>query len=47
MKYVAPDGKQPDLEQVVSNKFAGGVKLTDAEWSGVQASLSDVAKLLT
>jgi ABC-type nitrate/sulfonate/bicarbonate transport system substrate-binding protein len=47
MKYVAPDGKRPDLEKVVSNKFAGGVKLTDAEWSGVQGSLANVSKLLT
>ena len=35
MKYVAPDGKRPDLDKVVSNKFAGGVKLTVAEWSGL------------
>ncbi len=47
MKYVAPDGKRPDIEKVVSNKFAGGVKLTDAEWSGLQPSFSDVAALLT
>jgi NitT/TauT family transport system substrate-binding protein len=47
MKYVAPDGKHPDLEKVVSNKFAGSVSLTDAEWSGVQATLADVSKLLT
>jgi NitT/TauT family transport system substrate-binding protein len=47
MKYVAPDGKRPDLDKVVSNKFAGGVKLTDAEWGGLQRSFSDVAKLLT
>jgi NitT/TauT family transport system substrate-binding protein len=47
MKYVAPDGKRPDLDKVVSNKFAGGVKLTDAEWSGLQPSFSDVTKLLT
>src|SRR5580692_6837582 len=42
MKFVAPDGKRPDLDKVVSNKFAGGVKLTDAEWSGLQPSFSDV-----
>ena len=47
MKYVAPDGKRPDLDKAVSNKFAGPVKLSDAEWSGVQASLADVSKLLT
>jgi len=47
MKYVAPDGKRPDLDKVVSNKFAGGVKLTDAEWSSLQPSFSDVATLLT
>jgi NitT/TauT family transport system substrate-binding protein len=47
MKYVAPDGKRPDLDKAVSNKFAGPVKLTDAEWTGVQASLADVSKLLT
>lgn len=47
MKYVAPDGKRPDLDKVVSNKFAGGVKLTVAEWSGLQSSFSDVTKLLT
>ncbi len=47
MKYVAPDGKRPDLDKVVSNKFAGSVKLTDAEWNGLQPSFADVAKLLT
>jgi NitT/TauT family transport system substrate-binding protein len=47
MKYVAPDGKRPDLEKVVSNKFAGNVKMTDAEWSSVQPSFADVAKLLS
>ena len=47
MKYVAPDGKRPDLDKVVSNKFAGGVKLTDAEWSSLQPSFTDVATLLT
>jgi NitT/TauT family transport system substrate-binding protein len=47
MKYVAPDGKRPDLNKVVSNKFAGGVKLMDAEWSSLQPSFSDVATLLT
>jgi hypothetical protein len=47
MKFVAPDGKRPDLDKAVSNKFAGPVKLTEAEWSGVQGSLADVSKLLT
>ena len=47
MKYVAPDGKRPDLDKTVSNDFAGPVKLSDSEWSGVQASLADVSKLLT
>jgi NitT/TauT family transport system substrate-binding protein len=47
MKYVAPEGKRPDLEKVVSNKYAGGVKLTDAEWETVKGSCSDVTKLLS
>jgi NitT/TauT family transport system substrate-binding protein len=47
MKYVAPDGKRPDFGKAVSNKFAGQVSLTDTEWSGVNASLSDVTKLLS
>jgi len=47
MKYVAPNEKRPDLEKVVSNKFAGGVKLTDAEWNSIQPSFADIAKLLT
>ena len=47
MKYVAPDGKRPNLDQVVSNKFAGGVKLTDAEWSSLQPTFSDVSALLS
>ncbi len=47
MKYVAPDGKRPDLEKVVSNKFAGAVNLTEKGWSGVKASLDDVSKLLS
>ncbi len=47
MKYVAPDGKQPDMQRVVSNKYAGSVKLTEAEWGTVKTSLSDISKLLT
>jgi NitT/TauT family transport system substrate-binding protein len=46
MKYVAPDGKRPDFDRTVSNKFAGNVYLTDIEWNGVKASLSDVTRLL-
>jgi NitT/TauT family transport system substrate-binding protein len=47
MKYVAPDGKRPDLDKVVSNRFAGNVTLTDAEWGALQPSFSDITKLLT
>ncbi len=47
MKYVAPDGKRPDMHKIVSNKFSGGVKLTEAEWGTVKASLADVSKMLT
>jgi NitT/TauT family transport system substrate-binding protein len=47
MKYVAPGGKRPELEKVVSNKFAGGVKLTDGEWRSILPSFADVVKLLT
>jgi ABC-type nitrate/sulfonate/bicarbonate transport system substrate-binding protein len=47
MKYVAPDGKRPDFDRAVSNKFAGSVYLTDMEWNGVTASLSEVTRLLT
>ena len=47
MKYVAPDGKRPDFDGTVSNKFAGAVHLTDTDWSNVKLSLSNVTKLLT
>jgi NitT/TauT family transport system substrate-binding protein len=47
MKYVAPDGKRPDLDKVVSNRFAGNVTLTDAEWGALQPSFADITKLLT
>ena len=46
MKYVAPDGKRPDLQKVVSNKYAGNVKLTEAEWASIKASVPDVTALL-
>jgi NitT/TauT family transport system substrate-binding protein len=46
MKYVAPDGTRPDLEKIVTNKYAGGTTLTPSEWAGVEASFSDVTRLL-
>ena len=46
MKYVTPNGKRPDAEQVISNKFAGEVTLTPAEWEGLKPSFADVTKLV-
>jgi NitT/TauT family transport system substrate-binding protein len=47
MKYVTPNEKRPDLGKVVSNKFAGSVKLTDAEWNSLTPSFANVVKLLS
>jgi ABC-type nitrate/sulfonate/bicarbonate transport system substrate-binding protein len=33
MKYVArPEDKRPAIDSMMTNKFAGGIKFTDAEW---------------
>ena len=37
MKYLAkPDDKRPDIDSMMTNKFTGMVKFTDAEWGQAQ-----------
>lgn len=46
MKYVAPNGKRPNAEQIVSNKYTGDVTLTPAEWESLRPTFADVTKLV-
>ncbi|MFZ2004171.1 MAG: ABC transporter substrate-binding protein [Stellaceae bacterium] len=42
MKYLAkPDDKRPDVATMMTNKFAGQIKLTDAEWATAQKYASE------
>jgi hypothetical protein len=46
MKYVAPNGKRPDAEEIISNKYAGDVTLTPAEWEDLKPSFTVVTNLV-
>ena len=47
MEFVAEKGdKRPELEKVYTNRFASGVKLTDAEWSAAEKRFAKYAPLV-
>ena len=48
MEYVIKDGsKRPARDALMTNRFVGGVKLTDAEWQQAAAAGREFAKFLT
>jgi NitT/TauT family transport system substrate-binding protein len=48
MKYVAkPEDKRPDVASMMTNKFAGGIKLTDAEWDQSQKNCLEFRAYVT
>lgn len=48
MKYLAPpDAKRPDVNSVVSNEFAGNIKLSAADWATAKAYTAPFAKYLS
>jgi ABC-type nitrate/sulfonate/bicarbonate transport system substrate-binding protein len=48
MKYVAkPEDKRPDIASMMTNKFAGGIKVSDAEWSAVQKNCQEFRAYVT
>jgi ABC-type nitrate/sulfonate/bicarbonate transport system substrate-binding protein len=47
MQYqAAPGSKAPDLDKIFTNRFAGHVRLTDAEWKAVEDNTVEITKLL-
>jgi NitT/TauT family transport system substrate-binding protein len=48
MKYIAgPGDKRPDVAKMMTNKFAGSVKLTDAEWEQTQKNCQEFRAYVT
>jgi hypothetical protein len=42
MKYVAkPEDKRPDVDSMMSNKFTGAIKFSDAEWDQTQKNCQE------
>ena len=47
MEFSAPpDARRPDPETIISNRFAGRVKLSGAEWEGLRGSLAPYGRML-
>ncbi len=47
MTYIADKGdKAPDLDKIYTNRFVGGLKLTDAEWSAAEKRFAQYRKLI-
>jgi len=47
MQYqVKPGTPSPDIEKMFTNKFAGHVKLTDAEWAKAEKETSNIEKMI-
>src|SRR5580658_2111239 len=48
MKYIAkPEDKRPDIAAMMTNKFAGEIKLTDAEWDQSQKNCQEFRAYVT
>jgi hypothetical protein len=42
MKYIAKEGeKRPAVADMLTNKFVGGIKLSDAEWATANKGLDE------
>lgn len=47
LQYVVKDGKMPDMDTLYTNRFLGGVKLSDSEYQKAQAEIAAFNKYLT
>jgi hypothetical protein len=48
MKYIANESdKRPDVAALMTNRFAGGMKLSDAEWSQMQKNCAEFRAYVT
>jgi NitT/TauT family transport system substrate-binding protein len=48
MKYIAkPEDKRPDVGGMMTNKFAGSIKLSDAEWEQTQKNCQEFRAYVT
>jgi NitT/TauT family transport system substrate-binding protein len=48
MKYIAkPEDKRPDIANMMSNKFVGGLKLSDAEFAAAQKNCAEFRAYVT
>src|ERR1700722_6627833 len=48
MKYVAkPEDKRPDIDSMMTNKFTGAIKFTDAEWEQTQKNCQEFRAYVT
>jgi ABC-type nitrate/sulfonate/bicarbonate transport system substrate-binding protein len=48
MKYIAkPDDKRPSVDSMMTNKFTGGIKFTDAEWDQAQKNSQEFRAYVT
>ena len=47
LKYQLPKGtKKPNLEEMFTNRFAGHIKFTDAEWAKAKQDTADIEQML-
>jgi ABC-type nitrate/sulfonate/bicarbonate transport system substrate-binding protein len=46
MEFSVPDGRRPVASELYTNRFAGRVKLTPAEWQGVRERVAPFAQAL-
>jgi hypothetical protein len=48
MKFLAkPDDKRPDIDSMMTNRFAGAIKLTSAEWDQAQKNCQEFRAYMT
>ena len=48
MKYLArPGDQQPDLGKIMSNRFAGDIRLTATEWQQIEKSAQEFHSYLS
>ncbi len=47
LKFGVTDGKPYTVEQIATNRFAGKIRLSAAEWDGVRKNTAGVRRLLT
>jgi hypothetical protein len=46
MEFSVQDGRRPATDQLYTNRFAGNIKLTAAEWDAARARKAPFAQFL-